>query len=72
MNTGYLLSRSLGDRRSRALQSEETTRLLHALQPSTDVVFQNGHVTEGPAQSRRPVAHGSGVNAITIDKFEGR
>ena len=64
----YLLNRSLALNSPRVLERAETTHLLHALQP-TNVQF-HGDSRDG-IQLDSP-AHASGVNAITIDKFEGR
>lgn len=69
----YLLNRSLGLNSPRVLERAETTHLLQALQP-TDVQFHGDSKDVSPEtgiQLDSP-AHASGVNAITIDKFEGR
>ena len=66
----YHLNRSLGLNSPRVLERAETTHLLNALQP-TDVQFHGDVSLETGTQLDSP-AHASGVNAITIDKFEGR
>ena len=73
MSIQYLLSRSYGDHRSRALQIAETTYLLYALEPSPVSFHRDSIVDDASAsQAKRSVAHAAGVNAIAIDKFEGR
>ena len=69
----YLLHRSLGLNSPRVLERAETTHLLHALQP-TDAQFHgdSGDVSLETGIQLDSPAHASGVNAITIDKFEGR
>ncbi|OCK82455.1 WD40 repeat-like protein [Lepidopterella palustris CBS 459.81] len=77
----YLLNRSLGLNGPGVLERAETTHLLHALQPAINVNFsaaptskaeEGSEDVQGYAAPQRGLAHASGVNAITIDKFEGR
>ncbi|KAB2570322.1 DNA excision repair protein ckn1 [Lasiodiplodia theobromae] len=66
-----LLNRALGAISPPAFQRHETTRLLHALQ-STSVRFDGSAEPDSDALPEDVKAHAAGVNAMTIDKFEGR
>ncbi|OCL06249.1 WD40 repeat-like protein [Glonium stellatum] len=70
----YLLNRSLGLNSPRVIERALNVHLLHALQP-TGTQFHgedSRDVSPETGVERRSLAHASGVNAITIDKFEGR
>ena len=90
MLTTDLWERSTGESSPFAFAQKQTTRLLHALQPAPDILFDGqGDQSREPlnestsstnaadqdasntGQSLR-IAHKSGVNALAIDKFEGR
>lgn len=77
----YLLSRSLGSIGPHSLQRAETNRLLHAVQPAPDIRFDGSDVTTtsvptatagGDGTLSGIWAHKAGVNALVIDRFEGR
>lgn len=77
----YLLSRSLGSIGPQSLQRAETNRLLHAVQPAPGIRFDGSDDTATPASisaagGDRALsdtwAHKAGVNALVIDRFEGR
>lgn len=76
----FLLNRQLGSVSPQALANAQNHRLLRSLQNASDVHFALGPASShgGPAQDGRTVpsapriAHGSGVNSIVIDPFEGR
>ena len=68
MTTQHLLNRSIGLNHPNHVARATATRLIYALQPST-VNFT--HPSKTVHDESLP-AHVSGVNAITIDKFEGR
>jgi DNA excision repair protein ERCC-8 len=70
MNTVHLLNRSFGLNFPNDVQRDTTSRLIYALQPS-DLTFSQHAPSEDAPNDPIP-AHLSGVNAITIDKFEGR
>lgn len=85
MLTTELLGRSLGVDTAFAFAQGHTTRLLHALQPAPQVRYLGDPtaISEiaagsrdaqgvGGAQSAVWVAHRAGVNAIAVEKFEGR
>lgn len=88
MLTTSLLSRSLAQTSPRDLARAQNSRLIHALQPAPRVRFEGeasgraeavGDGTGEPDDSnddeagvRTVFAHRAGVNAITVDKFEGR
>lgn len=79
--TSNLLGRSLGIVSPKALQEDETSRLLHSLQAAPGIKFDG---SDGPVQDPSSSdeeeegrgnsiwAHRAGVNCITIDRFEGR
>jgi hypothetical protein len=76
---GLLLNHSLGIITYRDLRRALCSRLLHAIQPS-NVAFEgpvpaqndsSSSAAAGTAEKLRS-PHIDGVNAITIDKFEGR
>jgi DNA excision repair protein ERCC-8 len=68
MTTQSLLNRSIGFTHPNHVIRSTTTRLIYALQPSA-VNFT--HPSKTTLDEPLP-AHVSGVNALTIDKFEGR
>ncbi|ORY12123.1 WD40-repeat-containing domain protein [Clohesyomyces aquaticus] len=70
MNTQQLLNRSFGFTDHNVLKRGTASRLVYALQPST-VAFNRRHAP-ADATPERAIAHPSGVNALTIDRFEGR
>ncbi|KAF2795637.1 WD40 repeat-like protein [Melanomma pulvis-pyrius CBS 109.77] len=69
MNTQRLLNRSYGFHSNDVLKRATASRLIYALH-STSVTFSQSRSQD--TQNERPSAHISGVNALTIDKFEGR
>ncbi|KAF2842880.1 WD40 repeat-like protein [Patellaria atrata CBS 101060] len=73
-----LLNRSLGVSAPQEFQREQTTTLLHALQP-TSTRFTNQIKRTASDDDKttnddgvNTVAHAAGVSSIAIDKFEGR
>jgi DNA excision repair protein ERCC-8 len=70
MNTQHLLNRSIGLISNNDTKRATASRLVYALQP-TSVRFSQTPPSDEHPQDARP-AHVSGVNALTIDKFEGR
>jgi DNA excision repair protein ERCC-8 len=66
----HLLDRAYGYIRNDALKRATAAHLTHALQPSA-VNFGHQLPSVDDPHARIP-AHASGVNALTIDKFEGR
>lgn len=66
-----LLNRTLGALSPAAFQRHETSRLLHALQP-TPFRFDGSAQPDGDALPEDVRAHAAGVNSMTVDKFEGR
>jgi DNA excision repair protein ERCC-8 len=70
MNTVQLLNRSFGLNFTHDVQRDTTTRLIYALQPSTVTFSQHDPSPDAPNDIVS--AHISGINSITIDKFEGR
>jgi len=69
-----LLNRSLGTLDPPIFAREQQTRFLHALQP-TPIRFSGRAVSSSAAngvQDAETLAHPVGVNAITLDKWEGR
>jgi DNA excision repair protein ERCC-8 len=87
MLTTDLLSRALGDTALHSFYQTQTTRLVKALQPAPRIRFE-GVWKQSAARSKQvgedeasdgeeahvpdAIAHPSGVNTITVDKFEGR
>ncbi|KAF2109127.1 WD40-repeat-containing domain protein [Lophiotrema nucula] len=69
MQNQQLLDRAIGLAHPEVLKRATTARLVYALQPAS-VAF--GRYTPKNDPHERPVAHLSGVNALTIDKFDGR
>lgn len=74
----YLFGRALGTFSPTALQRAELLRLVHALDVAPAVRFDG---SDGSAATVNPEegggrdtiwAHKAGLNAIVIDKFEGR
>jgi DNA excision repair protein ERCC-8 len=70
MHTQHLLDRAYGFSQNHVLKRSSASQLIYALQPST-VTFSQHMPSPGDPHARIP-AHVSGVNALTIDKFEGR
>lgn len=70
MNTQHLLGRAYGAISHDAIRRITASRLVYALQPSA-VIFSS-QLPSADAPDEHPPAHISGVNALTIDKFEGR
>ncbi|KAL9096154.1 MAG: hypothetical protein Q9165_001677 [Trypethelium subeluteriae] len=76
----FLLNRATGSISPQSLERAHATRLLHALQPSPTVLFspepgprqETSNNRSHEARKRTGVAHKAGVNAIAIDRFEGR
>ncbi|PSN60625.1 WD40 repeat-like protein [Corynespora cassiicola Philippines] len=70
MTAQLILDRSYGFSPHDAFRRAATSRLVYALQPAPSVTFSE----QLPADeySELPPAHTSGVNALAIDKFEGR
>lgn len=79
-----LLTRSVADTSHRDFARAQNNRLIHALQPAPRVRF-NGEAGAPDVRRQRDnedddsdeeggnkFAHKAGVNAITVDKFEGR
>ena len=73
----FLLNRQLGSISQQAFAHAQNNRLLQALQATPSVHFalqlpdDSSH--EGNDEYRATgVAHAAGVNAIAIDRFEGR
>ncbi|KAI9729052.1 MAG: hypothetical protein M1828_000137 [Chrysothrix sp. TS-e1954] len=83
MLTTSLLSRSLGDTTAHGFAQEQEERLLRAIQPAPYTRFdatpqvRDSHgasagVNEGDDVETPAIAHKTGVNALTVDRFEGR
>ncbi|KAF2710552.1 WD40 repeat-like protein [Pleomassaria siparia CBS 279.74] len=70
MNTQYLLNRSYGFNRNEILKRFTATRLIYSLHPTSVTFSHSSSATR--ALDERLSAHPSGVNALTIDKFESR
>ncbi|KAF2281007.1 WD40 repeat-like protein [Westerdykella ornata] len=70
MSTAHLLARSVGIVSPDHVLRNTTTRLIYALQP-TPITFSYRASSKDEPNETIP-AHISGVNALTIDKFEGR
>lgn len=70
MTTQHLFDRAHGNISHHAIRRTVASRLLYALQPSS-VNFSERLPSEDDPFERQP-AHVSGVNALTIDRFEGR
>ena len=76
----YLLSRSLGIFGPPTFQRAESDRLLQAIQAAPKVTFDSSDASLGDATQHGVVdgenpegwAHRAGVNALVIDRFEGR
>jgi DNA excision repair protein ERCC-8 len=71
MNTQHVLDRAYGFIPNHVLKRAYASRLTYALQPSSAVTFSQ-HLPALDNPRERIPAHISGVNALTIDKFEGR
>lgn len=70
MFTQHLLDRAYGFSPQHALHRAVASRLIHALHPCATKFSQ--HLPPPDDPHKRIAAHVSGVNALTIDKFEGR
>ena len=70
MNTQLLINRSIGHSTFDDVRRATTARLVYALQPSLVTFSQRQRSKKTPHEPS--LAHPSGVNALTIDKFEGR
>jgi DNA excision repair protein ERCC-8 len=70
MSQQHLLDRAYGLIHNHVLNRATASRLVYAIQPS--VVTFSQHLPHKDDPHQRVPAHISGVNAITIDKFEGR
>lgn len=71
MNHQHLIDRAYGFIPNDVLKRATASRLIYAIQPSLAVTLSQRLPHEDDPHERIP-AHVSGVNAITIDKFEGR
>lgn len=70
MNIQHLLNRSFGFNTSNDVKRATATRLIYAIQPTSVTFSQQSPSKDTPNEI--PPAHTSGVNALTIDKFEGK
>jgi DNA excision repair protein ERCC-8 len=70
MNHQHLIERAYGLISNDVLRRATASRLIHAIQPST-VNFSQRLPSKDDPYERIP-AHISGVNALAVDKFEGR
>lgn len=80
----FLLNRTIGSISPPVLQRAQTTRLVHAISPAPGVQFLNEqtgpevasstdrHDDDRDASTEHIWAHKAGVNALAIDRFEGR
>lgn len=80
----FLLNRTIGSISPPVLQRAQTTRLVHAISPTPGVRFRNeqtGADVSSTADGQDGCqgggaeqiwAHKAGVNALAIDRFEGR
>jgi len=71
MNAQHVLDRAYGFIPNHVLKRAYASRLTYALQLSSAVCFSQ-HLPAPDNPRERIPAHISGVNALTIDKFEGR
>ncbi|KAF2737862.1 WD40 repeat-like protein [Polyplosphaeria fusca] len=70
MQNQHLLRRAIGVSPPSVLKRATASRLIYALQPAP-VTF-NQHALPNDSPDETPIAHLTGVNALTIDRFEGR
>jgi len=70
MTTQHFLNRSYGFHSNNVIKRATASRLVYALQPTSVTLSQNPALLD--PQNERPPAHISGVNALTIERFEGR
>ncbi|KAJ4300983.1 hypothetical protein N0V90_003072 [Kalmusia sp. IMI 367209] len=70
MTTQHLINRAYGSNSHNVVKRAVASRLVYALQPSS-VNFSERLPSDDDPNERQP-AHVSGVNALTIDRFEGR
>ncbi|KAF2263639.1 WD40 repeat-like protein [Lojkania enalia] len=70
MQNQHLFNRALGVSPPNVLKHATTSRLIYALQPTNVTFNQEWPSKDNP--NEQASAHPSGVNALTIDKFEGR
>ena len=76
----FLLNRAIGSISPQSLERAQITQLLRSLQLSPNVTFTSEPQTPNDASSKpnnerkysSSIAHKAGVNAIAIDRFEGR
>lgn len=66
-----LFNRAAGLAHPRDVSRITTTRLIYALQPAPSIAF-SAHSAPDDDPTEHPPAHPSGVNAIAVDRFEGR
>jgi DNA excision repair protein ERCC-8 len=70
MNTQHLIDRAYGLVSNNVVKRATAARLVYAIQPSS--INFSLHLPHEDDPHERIPAHISGVNALTIDKFEGR
>lgn len=75
----YLFNRALGSISPSSFHVDQTTRLVHLLEPAPGIRFSSvkdlasAKGTETEFDSTDEVlAHHAGVNAVAIDQYEGR
>lgn len=72
----YLFDREIGSLGPHAFERIQTSKLAHATHPAPALRFDGGEVgiPRDDSQSGTPSiwAHQSGVNALVIDRFDGR
>ena len=71
MHNQHVLDRAYGFIPNHVLKRACASHLSYALQPSPAVTFSQ-HLPAPDDPHERILAHASGVNALTIDKFEGK
>lgn len=71
MHNQHVLDRAYGFISNHVLQRACASHLIYALQPSTSLTFSQ-HLPGHDDPHERIPAHVSGVNALSIDRFEGR
>lgn len=71
MLTTDLLNRSLGELTPADFARDCASTLVHAIQPAPNHVYNGGYPAASTPVSGH-IAHGGGVNAMAIDRFEGR
>jgi DNA excision repair protein ERCC-8 len=78
----FLLNRSLASITPTSLARAQTASLLHAIQPAPNIQFLSDDSSSerlnatthhaDNADGEQPRTHKAGVNALAIDRFEGR